>query len=489
MHFYNFHVNDFRGATWHLNRLQRGIYRDLIDEYYLNESALNNDLDALAHKMACHSGEEKAALSLVLREFFTLRNGKWHHKRINREIKAFQFVNGNGNSNEKVTGRNGNSNESVTDGVTNSNAMSNAERQAKLREQAKQMKVYLNGLGVEFNQKMPFGELKKLFISNGGSLETVTENKNSVTESVTECNAENEAITNNQEPRTNKLQQQREGANVSNQPEEETTSPMGAFPMHLNWQPKNPDTVNGLLRMAKIPAIGCDLVTDALVDFVSFWLACQDVSHTAEQWDSEFVRSVTKFRTKFSNRYDISGSLKTQNTSIATANTNIANTAQPRQMSATAQSLQCLNVAIEAVETGRVVCPLPKQVFKALAAGLKDLISSQLSFPPAADAWGDTLNSWVSDFANHSSRWHDDDAERVRRAFQAAKREAQKDGGDNRFPTAAKVLNSLGVRLVVPELTYKKSDEEIQAEKANGRAKVAELLKAIPKSVKYGKAA
>ena len=203
MHFYNFHVNDFRGATWHLNRLQRGIYRDLIDEYYLNESALNNDLDELAHKMACHSGEEKAALSLVLREFFTLRNGKWHHKRINREIKAFQFVNSNGNSNEKVTRRNGNSNESVTDGVTNSNAMSNAERQAKLREQAKQMKVYLNGLGVEFNQKMPFGELKKLFISNGGSLETVTENKNSVTESVTECNAETEAITKNQEPSYN----------------------------------------------------------------------------------------------------------------------------------------------------------------------------------------------------------------------------------------------------------------------------------------------
>ena len=181
-------------AAWHLSRF---------DEYYLNESALNNDLDELAHKMACHFGEEKAALSLVLREFFTLRNGKWHHKRINREIKAFQFVNGNGNSNEKVTGRNGNSNESVTDGVTNSNAMSNAERQAKLREQAKQMKVYLNGLGVEFNQKMPFGELKKLFISNGGSLETVTENKNSVTESVTECNAETEAITKNQEPSYN----------------------------------------------------------------------------------------------------------------------------------------------------------------------------------------------------------------------------------------------------------------------------------------------
>ena len=384
MHFYNFHVNDFRGATWHLNRLQRGIYRDLIDEYYLNESALNNDLDELAHKMACHSGEEKAALSLVLREFFTLRNGKWHHKRINREIKAFRFSNGNSNG---VT----NSNETVTESVTHSNAMSNAERQAKLREQAKQMKAYLNGLCVEFNQKMPFGELKKLFISNGGSLETVTENKNNVTE----CNAENEAITNNQEPRTNKLQQQREGANVSNQPEEETTSPMGAFPMHLNWQPKNPDTVNGLLRMGKIPAIGCDLVTDALVDFVSFWLACQDVSHTAEQWDSEFVRSVTKFRTKFSNRYDISGSLKTQNTSIATANTNIANTAQLRPMSATAQSLQCLNVAIEAVETGRVVCPLPKQVFKALAAGLKDLISSQLSFPPAADACFQGFSCWA----------------------------------------------------------------------------------------------
>ena len=50
MNFYAFHINDFRGATWHLSNLARYVYRLLIDMYYDTEAALSKDLDVLAHK-------------------------------------------------------------------------------------------------------------------------------------------------------------------------------------------------------------------------------------------------------------------------------------------------------------------------------------------------------------------------------------------------------------------------------------------------------
>ena len=82
MNFYAFHINDFRGATWHLSNLARYVYRLLIDMYYDTEAALSKDLDVLAHKCSLKTDDEKQALQDVLKEFFTLKNGKWHHARI-----------------------------------------------------------------------------------------------------------------------------------------------------------------------------------------------------------------------------------------------------------------------------------------------------------------------------------------------------------------------------------------------------------------------
>ena len=124
MNFYAFHINDFRGATWHLSNLARYVYRLLIDMYYDTEAALSKDLDVLAHKCSLKTDDEKQALQDVLKEFFTLKNGKWHHARIDKEIHAYRWAHrneSNANSNDRneiVTQRNASSN----DTVTNSNA-------------------------------------------------------------------------------------------------------------------------------------------------------------------------------------------------------------------------------------------------------------------------------------------------------------------------------------------------------------------------------
>ena len=128
MNFYAFHINDFRGATWHLSNLARYVYRLLIDMYYDTEAALSKDLDVLAHKCSLKTDDEKQALQDVLKEFFTLKNGKWHHERIDKEIHAYRWAHrneSNANSNDRneiVTQRNASSNDDRNDTVTNSNA-------------------------------------------------------------------------------------------------------------------------------------------------------------------------------------------------------------------------------------------------------------------------------------------------------------------------------------------------------------------------------
>lgn len=277
MNFYNFHINDFRGATWHLDRLHRGIYRDLIDEYYSEEKPLTSDIDALAHKVACHSEAEKAALVSVLNEFFTLKNGAWHHKRIDRELKNYQqkqYV-----INRNVTMSNGN--------VTKRNALSNAERQAKLREQARVFKKFLSEKGIDFDKKIRFSDLKKMFLENGGLASNggVTSNEN-----VTESNAENRAITNNKYITTTT-----------------TARDLENFAMSENWQPDELQT-NRWLNRSGLFSLSSDFAKDALADFIRYRMAeTPDLKQSEMQWLNKFVQSACGFKAKFGHRYDAVG--------------------------------------------------------------------------------------------------------------------------------------------------------------------------------------
>lgn len=71
MHYYMYHLSDFNNATRHLSRLERSIYRDLLDMYYEKESAIDGtDMPTLERRLIVRSTEEQAALVSVLNEFF-----------------------------------------------------------------------------------------------------------------------------------------------------------------------------------------------------------------------------------------------------------------------------------------------------------------------------------------------------------------------------------------------------------------------------------
>ena len=90
MKHYPHHIGDFDKATRHLTRLERSVYRDLIDLYYDTEQRLTLDMAALCRRIIARSNEEATAVEQVLNEFFTETPTGWYHDRCEEEIEAYK---------------------------------------------------------------------------------------------------------------------------------------------------------------------------------------------------------------------------------------------------------------------------------------------------------------------------------------------------------------------------------------------------------------
>lgn len=91
MNYYPHHIGDFNNATRHLTRVERALYRELIELYYDTEQPLPaGDLGWICKKVLAASDEEKAAVMTVLGEFFEKDGDFWRHDRCDREIAAYR---------------------------------------------------------------------------------------------------------------------------------------------------------------------------------------------------------------------------------------------------------------------------------------------------------------------------------------------------------------------------------------------------------------
>lgn len=93
MKHYPHHIGDFDKATRHLTRIERSVYRDLLDMYYDTEAPLPNDLNMVCRKIIARSNEESTAVEQVLNEFFILTNDGWFNSRCDAEIEAYKANN------------------------------------------------------------------------------------------------------------------------------------------------------------------------------------------------------------------------------------------------------------------------------------------------------------------------------------------------------------------------------------------------------------
>ena len=79
MNYYPHHIGDFNSATRHLTRIERSVYRDVIELYYDTEAPLCGDVDKLCRLLIARSDEEQAAVVQVLSEFFVDTDQGWRH--------------------------------------------------------------------------------------------------------------------------------------------------------------------------------------------------------------------------------------------------------------------------------------------------------------------------------------------------------------------------------------------------------------------------
>jgi uncharacterized protein YdaU (DUF1376 family) len=93
VNFYPHHIGDFDKATRHSSRLERSIYRDLMDLYYDTEAPLSLDSAWLCKKIIARSNEESTAVEQVLNEFFTKTPTGWYHERCEEEISKYHANN------------------------------------------------------------------------------------------------------------------------------------------------------------------------------------------------------------------------------------------------------------------------------------------------------------------------------------------------------------------------------------------------------------
>ena len=104
MHYYKFNIADYRKDTGHLSTIEHGIYRQLIDWYYLDEQPIPEETQVVIRRLRLGS-DEVNFLRNVLDDFFVLGKTGYTHKRIEVEIKDYSEQAEKNQRNGKLGGR------------------------------------------------------------------------------------------------------------------------------------------------------------------------------------------------------------------------------------------------------------------------------------------------------------------------------------------------------------------------------------------------
>jgi uncharacterized protein YdaU (DUF1376 family) len=89
MYYYQHHIGDYRKDTAHLTLLEHGIYRQLLDLYYINERPLSLDHATNMRLVCVRNADESKAYENVINDFFCAKDDGFHHKRCDEEIDRF----------------------------------------------------------------------------------------------------------------------------------------------------------------------------------------------------------------------------------------------------------------------------------------------------------------------------------------------------------------------------------------------------------------
>ena len=87
MHYYTFHIGDYRKDTGHLTLMEHAIYRALIDSCFETEQPLTLDHAKLMRSHSVRSDIEKQSFDNVLADFFVKTDDGYRNLRVEQELE------------------------------------------------------------------------------------------------------------------------------------------------------------------------------------------------------------------------------------------------------------------------------------------------------------------------------------------------------------------------------------------------------------------
>lgn len=88
MHYYKFNIADWSLHTAHLSLIEEAIYFRLVNYYYDTEKPIPHETQLVTRRLRLET--EVETVSVILSEFFTLKDNQWFHSRCEKEIKDFK---------------------------------------------------------------------------------------------------------------------------------------------------------------------------------------------------------------------------------------------------------------------------------------------------------------------------------------------------------------------------------------------------------------
>lgn len=107
MNHYPHHIGDYLKDTAHLDPLEDGIYRRMLDLYYTIEGPLEAHIAGLCRRLRLDARKHGAVVTRLLAEFFHANETgtHWHHTRCDAEIAKYQEKAAANRKNGKAGGR------------------------------------------------------------------------------------------------------------------------------------------------------------------------------------------------------------------------------------------------------------------------------------------------------------------------------------------------------------------------------------------------
>lgn len=102
MHYYQFHIGDYRAATAHLSNEEDLAYRRLLDMYYDTEQPIPADTQWVSRRIRI---PEEVVKNVLFDMFNQVENGTWMHKRADKEIAKYKTLEARNKANGSKGGR------------------------------------------------------------------------------------------------------------------------------------------------------------------------------------------------------------------------------------------------------------------------------------------------------------------------------------------------------------------------------------------------